>query len=434
MATVLIGLGSNLGNRKQNISLALKEIGLIRGTAIRKVSGFYATSPLGGPKGQPDFLNAAAVLSYSGTPAGLLKALKVIEKKLGRKKTVRWGPRIIDIDILLSENKIVHSRQLTVPHKLMHKRLFVLKPLAEIAPDAMHPVLKTSVKDMLKNIMPEIFKNVRDVKKFVHKARAAGKSVALVPTMGALHEGHLSLIRQAKKENDIAIVSVFVNPLQFGPKEDFKKYPRDTQRDVELCANAGADAVFAPVPKEIYANDFQTIVSQKRLPEHLCGLSRPGHFTGVMTVCCKLFNIVEPDTAYFGRKDFQQTVVIKKMVEDLNMNLKIKVLPTVREKDGLAMSSRNAYLSVQERRDALCLYAALTKAKQMLKSGERSSAKIIAEMKKIITKTPSAEIDYITVVAPETLENTDVIRGRTVAAMAVRIGKIRLIDNCILKS
>lgn len=432
MTTVFIGLGSNLGNRKQNISLALKEIGSVNGAAIRKVSGFYATCPLGGPE-QPDFLNAAAALSYSGTPAGLLKALKGIEKKLGRKKTARWGPRIIDIDILLFGNKIVRARNLIVPHKLMHKRLFVLKPLAEIAPGAIHPVLKTTVTNMLKNIMPEIFKNVKDVKKFARKYKAAGKSVALIPTMGALHEGHLSLIRQAKKENDIAIVSIFVNPLQFGPKEDFQKYPRDTRRDVELCANAGADAVFAPTPKEMYANGFQTLVSQTRLPEHLCGLSRPGHFTGVMTVCCKLFNIVEPDTAYFGQKDFQQTVVITKMVEDLNMNLKIKVLPTVREKDGLAMSSRNAYLSAREHRDALCLYNALMKAKQLAKSGERSSANIIAEMKKIIAKTPSAEMDYVAIVNPETLENSDVIRGKAAAAMAVRIGKTRLIDNCILK-
>lgn len=260
-----------------------------------------------------------------------------------------------------------------------------------------------------------------------------GKSVGFVPTMGYLHEGHLSLVRTAKKHTDIVMMSIFVNPIQFGPGEDIDKYPRDFKHDEQMAQSAGVDVLFYPSVKDMYPAGYSTYVNVESLTENLCGRSRPGHFKGVATVVAKLFGIMKPDLAYFGQKDAQQAIIIKKMVEDLNMGVEIKVLPTMREADGLAMSSRNTYLSSSEREDAAILYQSLEKAEYLIKKGERDAKKIVKAMESVIKEKPTAKIDYISIVDTKNLKDADVIAGEVLIALAVFVGKTRLIDNIILK-
>ena len=263
-------------------------------------------------------------------------------------------------------------------------------------------------------------------------ARRSGRRIGFVPTMGALHQGHLSLIRAARRENDLVVVSIFVNPLQFGPKEDFKRYPRAFIRDKRLCRDEKVDFVFSPPADQIYPEDFKTAVLVKELSDLLCGSSRPGHFQGVATVVSKLFNIVSADTAYFGQKDAQQTVIIRQMVRDLNIPVKIRVMPIVREKDGLAMSSRNIYLSPRERQDALVLPEALKLAKTLVQGGQRDSRVLIGRMRKLISGKKSAKIDYIAVVDEKTLRPLKKISSGCLILAAVFFGRTRLIDNLIV--
>jgi len=278
----------------------------------------------------------------------------------------------------------------------------------------------------------QVYRSVRSLAKKVSEIKKRNKTIGLVPTMGFLHEGHASLVRKARKDTDYVIVSIFVNPSQFGPKEDFKKYPRDLKRDLDICKIEGADIIFVPKPKDMYPDGYSTYVSVEGITEKLCGASRPGHFRGVATVVVKLFNIAMPDIAYFGQKDAQQAIVIKKMAEDLNMDVDVKIMPIVREKDGLAMSSRNAYLSSGERIQAASLYKALRLAKRLFDHGERNSAKIISRMREIIGKEPDAKIDYIAIVDTKELKAVKKISGRALAAVAARVGNTRLIDNVIL--
>lgn len=278
----------------------------------------------------------------------------------------------------------------------------------------------------------EILKTIDEVRKIVSKARSAGKKIGLVPTMGALHEGHFSLIRAAKKQCGFAVVSIFVNPTQFGPGEDIDKYPRPFDADVKGCQKEGVDVVFAPTAEQMYPQENLTWVNVEKLSGSLCGKSRPGHFKGVATVCAKFFNIVQPDIAFFGQKDAQQAVIIQRVVADLNMPLKIVVCPTVREKDGLAMSSRNQYLKPGERKDAALIYAALQEAEIFIAAGERKSEMLIGEMKKILKISRQIEIDYIGIVDAQTLQELDEARGKVLIAVAVKIGQARLIDNIVI--
>jgi pantoate--beta-alanine ligase len=280
----------------------------------------------------------------------------------------------------------------------------------------------------------KIVEKIQEVRRLVSDAKAAGKTVGLVPTMGALHEGHFSLIKTAKQQTDFVVVSIFVNPTQFGPAEDIDKYPRTLDADAAGCEKNGADIIFAPAANEIYPQQNLSWVNVEKLDQPLCGKNRPGHFRGVATVCAKLFNIVEPNVAFFGQKDAQQSIIIQRMVADLNMPLKIVVCPTVREKDGLAMSSRNRYLSADERKDAVLLYAALQEAEILIGGGLRDSRKIIGEMEKIIKLSNRAKIDYISIVDAQTLEEVEQVEGKTLIAMAVKIGPARLIDNIIVNS
>ncbi len=277
-----------------------------------------------------------------------------------------------------------------------------------------------------------VITSINDIKQRIKTEKENHSTIGFVPTMGALHEGHLGLIRQARKENDTVVVSIFVNPLQFGKNEDFKHYPRTFDNDCKLISQEGVDIVFKPDASEMYPDGFCTSVILEHLEDKLCGKSRPGHFRGVAVVVIKLLNLIKPDIAYFGQKDFQQTVVIKRLVSDLYVDVTIKVLPTIRDQDGLALSSRNTYLSETEKKDAPCLYRALTKAQAMVNTGIKNTEEIVQEMEKIVSHCKSATIDYISVVDPETLESAPKVRSGDVALLAVRIGKTRLIDNVIL--
>jgi len=275
-----------------------------------------------------------------------------------------------------------------------------------------------------------LIKSIEEMKKVIKKEKQIGKSVGFVPTMGYLHEGHISLIRCSKKDNNITVVSIFVNPIQFGENEDLDRYPRDIERDYKICMEEGVDYVFYPSYEEMYPEDFSTYVEVKGLTEGLCGAFRPGHFRGVTTVVTKLFNIVNPDRAYFGKKDYQQYRVIKKMVSDLNMDVEVIGCPLIREKDGLAMSSRNKYLSKEERESSLSLSKALFKAKEMFENGEKDPQKIKKMIEEIILSYPLVkEIQYIEIVDPETLKPKKRLEKSDIIALAVYVGNTRLIDN-----
>ncbi|MCI8378851.1 MAG: pantoate--beta-alanine ligase [Lachnospiraceae bacterium] len=277
----------------------------------------------------------------------------------------------------------------------------------------------------------KIVETIQEVREQVKEWRKQGLTVGLVPTMGYLHEGHKSLIDCAVAENDRVVVSVFVNPMQFGPKEDLASYPRDLDRDAAVCESAGAALVFHPEPSEMYHDDFSSFVDMSTLTGGLCGKTRPVHFRGVCTVVSKLFNIVVPDKAYFGQKDAQQLAVIRHMVSDLNFGIEIVGCPIVREEDGLAKSSRNTYLSEEERRAALILSQSLKKGKALLETGETDAAKLRTVIANTLATEPLAKVDYVEVVGWDTLEPVESINGPILTAIAVFIGKTRLIDNFI---
>lgn len=279
-----------------------------------------------------------------------------------------------------------------------------------------------------------IVKTISEVRNEVKSWRKQGLSVGLVPTMGYLHEGHKSLIDKACNENDKVVVSVFVNPTQFGPGEDLATYPRDIQRDAALCEDAGAALIFNPEPEEMYFDDFHTYVTMESLSDQLCGKTRPIHFRGVCTVVSKLFHIVAPDRAYFGQKDAQQLAIIKRMVRDLNFDIEIVGCPIVRETDGLAKSSRNTYLNPEERKAALVLSRAVGLGEELIQNGERKANVIVEKMKKLIEEEPLAKIDYVQAVDAISIQPVAEIKGTVLVAMAVYIGKTRLIDNFIYEA
>ena len=279
----------------------------------------------------------------------------------------------------------------------------------------------------------EIYGEIDKVRNQVKEWKKSGLTIGFVPTMGYLHEGHKSLIDAARKENDRVAVSIFVNPMQFGPKEDLASYPRDLEKDAALCEAAGVDLIFHPQPEEMYAPDFASYVDMDGLTAQLCGKSRPGHFRGVQTVVLKLFHIVAPDRAYFGQKDAQQLAVIKRMVRDLNVDIEIIGCPIVREEDGLAKSSRNTYLNEAERKAALVLSRSLKAGRELLESGETKAAAIRQAVIQEIEKEPLAKIDYVEIVDFDTITPVDEVNGSILAAIAVYIGKTRLIDNFIVE-
>ena len=274
---------------------------------------------------------------------------------------------------------------------------------------------------------------IADMKQWSRSRLDAGERIGFVPTMGYLHEGNLSLVDRARSETDALVASIFVNPTQFGPHEDLARYPRDPEADTRKLREAGVHVLFMPDAGEIYPPGFQTYVNVENVSGPLCGASRPRHFRGVATVVLKLFNIVQPTAAYFGMKDFQQLQVIKTMLRDLDLDVRVVACPTVRETDGLAMSSRNSYLSPEERKQALCLYHALREAEALFKRGEKAASRYVDVMNARIGREPDAVVDYVSLVDPETLHDLTTVEDSCLAALAVRIGRTRLIDNMLLE-
>jgi len=275
----------------------------------------------------------------------------------------------------------------------------------------------------------DVIRRIEDIRRILLKLKAEGKKIGFVPTMGYLHKGHMSLVERAKKDCDVVVLSIFVNPLQFGINEDYDIYPRDISRDTQLAESAQVDYIFYPGAKEMYPKGFSTFVNVENLTEVLCGARRPGHFKGVTTIVLKLLNIISPHRAYFGQKDAQQVTVIRRMVRDLNIPIEIMTVPIKRERDGLAISSRNEYLSKEERKQATCLYESLKMAEKMILQGERKSEKINKVMSKSILDHRLASVDYIEIVDSQTLKKIKTIKGKILIALAVKIGKTRLIDN-----
>lgn len=279
----------------------------------------------------------------------------------------------------------------------------------------------------------QIIQTVREMQRWSEDQRLERKTIAFVPTMGFLHEGHLSLVREAKNRGDVVVVSIFVNPMQFNQASDFDKYPRDEEQDESALKALGTDVLFMPPPAEIYPDGYQSAVEVEKVSQPLCGAFRPGHFRGVTTVVAKLFNMVKPHCALFGEKDFQQCVVIKRMVRDLNFDIDIVTLPTVREDDGLAMSSRNARLSAAERETSLCVSRALKTAQELVSGGQSSAAVILRTVQQVLTQNAEVRVEYASLCHPERLEEVERITGPTLLAIAVWVGDVRLIDNCVLQ-
>ena len=282
-------------------------------------------------------------------------------------------------------------------------------------------------------MLPTITTTIDETRAIIAAARTAGRRIGFVPTMGALHAGHASLMQAAHAENDFVVVSIFVNPTQFGPKEDLARYPRPFAQDVQTCTNEGVDLLFHPSPAEIYPASFHTFVEVQDLQDVLCGASRPGHFRGVATVVLKLFNIVQPHRAYFGQKDAQQARILLQMVRDLNVPVEMKICPILREPDGLALSSRNVYLDADQRRHATILLRTLAALQQRIDAGERQSEPLLTLAKSLIEATPGARLDYVAVVDAETLQPLVKLQGNVLTAVAVYFGTTRLIDNLLLR-
>ncbi len=280
----------------------------------------------------------------------------------------------------------------------------------------------------------EVIKTIQEMKELALRTRRDGKTIVLIPTMGYFHEGHLSLIREGRRRGDLLIVSLFVNPTQFGPHEDFKSYPRDLERDRRMAKGAGVDILFTPEAAEMYPPDHQTTVRVEKVTQNLCGRSRPTHFQGVTLVVMMLFQITMPQVALFGEKDYQQLVTIQQMVKDLHMSTKVVGMPTVREADGLAMSSRNIYLLPEERKAALSLYRSLRKAEELLQKGEKNALRILQEVKTILQSEPLVRIDYAQICDAHSLQDVDRIEGEVVVALAAFLGKTRLIDNLVFRN
>jgi pantoate--beta-alanine ligase len=442
MVRCLLGLGSNQGDRVDNLLAALGALRDNPDIRVLSVSSLLETAPVGGPPGQCQYFNAAATIETDLPPAAVVAALLAVERKLGRERNERWGPRTIDLDLLLYGNEVVETAEVTVPHPRMHERRFVLQPATEIAADWRHPLKEQTIGQMLAALSPgnrdsagmRVILSPPDIQATVLNFRRAGRRVGLVPTMGALHEGHLSLVRIARQRADIVIVSIFVNPTQFGPKEDFSKYPRTLEADLQALSAAGCDIVFVPTASDIYPPAFSTYVEPPSVAQPLEGDCRPGHFRGVATVVLKLFHIIPADFACFGQKDFQQLLVIRRMVEDLALPMEVVSCPTVREADGLAMSSRNRYLSPAERRQALALSRSLDRAEELVAAGKKDTDPIRAEMRRILSEAGISRVDYVALADPQTLDERSVVEGPTVVLVAAFVGATRLIDNRIVKA
>lgn len=440
MAECLLGLGSNLGDRVANLQAALHELQLHPRMQLVRHSSFIETAPAGGPEGQDPYFNAAAHITTELTPQELVTELLAVEAKHGRVREEPWGPRTIDLDLLLYDQEVHNSSSATVPHPRFAGRRFVLIPAAEIAGDWRHPGVNRRIRDLLSDLPPpsagelgiKIFFSPQVAQSEILALRQSGRRIGIVPTMGALHAGHLSLVAAARQHSDYVIATIFVNPTQFGPHEDFSKYPRTLDADIKLLAATQCDMVFVPTAADMYPPGFSTFVQPPDVSKPFEGVCRPDHFRGVTTVVLKLFNVLPAHLACFGQKDYQQLQVIRQMVRDLDLPIEILAGPTVRETDGLALSSRNRYLSPAQRQQALSLSRALDVASMLLASGERSAATIVAQMRDVLVASGIERIDYIALADPQTLAEIADLDRPAVALIAAYVGTTRLIDNRLL--
>jgi len=429
MVIAYIGLGSNLGDREEHLRRALDHLRSVGAVEVLEVSPLAETDPMGGPS-QPRYLNAVARVRTELAPADFLAVLKEAEVVSGRKpRGVRWGPREADLDLVLYGDHVIETEELTVPHPRFRERGFVLDPLFLLAPDMRDPVTGRTIRELRDDLersgsgrrIARLMRTIPELREYVAMADRNRFTIGLVPTMGAFHEGHLSLMRAARDSCDKVIVSLFVNPAQFGEGEDLDRYPQRLDADLELASEVGVDVVFRPTEEDMYPAGFRTKVRVEGLSEILCGASRPTHFSGVTTVVAKLFNLVRPQVAFFGLKDFQQGVVIRRMVKDLDLDVEVRLLPTVREEDGLALSSRNRYLDEADRAQATALHR-----------GQRNAETLVAKIRDALEAESSLEPEYVAVVDPETLEPVREIGQPVAILVAARVGETRLIDNLLL--
>ncbi len=445
MVTCLIGLGSNQGDRVGNLLAAIAALGEDPAISLQAVSSFVESAPVGGPAGQPNFFNGAAILATSLPAEALLTRLLDIELQLGRVRGERFGPRTIDLDLLLYGEQVIESPTLQVPHPRLRVRRFVLAPAAEIAGEMLVPALtdaeqRVSIETLCARLPDpapselglRVIMSAAAMQRHVREIQLSGRRVGVVPTMGALHSGHLSLVQEARRRSDYVVATIFVNPTQFAPHEDFTKYPRTLDADLSALSAAGCQAAFVPSAEEMYPRGATTTVDPPEVALPLEGVCRPGHFRGVATIVLKLFHLIPAEVACFGQKDFQQALVIRRMVADLNVPIEVVVCPTVREADGLALSSRNRYLSAAERERALALSRALRQAEQSIQAGETESNRIVSAMRETLAAAGITSIDYVALADPETLAECSRVEGKTVALIACRVGSTRLIDNCLL--
>jgi pantoate--beta-alanine ligase len=424
-----LGLGANEGDRERNIRGALERLGALPGVRVLRCSRLLPSEPLGGGPPQGQFLNGVAELATALPPHALLAVCKALEAAAGRRLPApRNQPRPLDLDLLLWGRESIDTRELVLPHPRMFERPFVLEPLRELGVDlSLWP-------------RPEPARIVRETAAFAALCAQwieGGCTVGLVPTMGALHRGHQSLLRIARGECDRVAATIFVNPLQFAAGEDFAAYPRDLERDRALCAEAGADAIFAPEPAQMYGPGFCSNVAVGAQALGMEGAIRPTHFTGVATVVARLFALARPHRAYFGRKDAQQVAVIRQLVQDLGFPLRLVECPIVRETDGLALSSRNVYLGAEDRKAAPVLYRALRTAQQAFAGGERDRDRLLAAARAVIGREPRAQLDYLELRSEGDLRPLPpgpVAAGRMLVAARFAGGArpVRLLDNLSL--
>lgn len=422
-----LGLGANLGDRERQIHEGLERLGAVPGVSVCAVSSLIETEPIGGPP-QGLYLNGAAQIECSLPPHALLAVLQQIERALGREAGPRNGPRPLDLDLLLFGDLQIETRDLQVPHPRLWEREFVLAPLRELG--APIPEIPPAG--------PRVVEAAAELQSLCRSWRSAGLRVGMVPTMGALHAGHEALVRAARAACDRVVVSIFVNPLQFGPGEDFERYPRTFAEDLDVLRACAADAVFAPAPEEVFPPDFASRIAVGAEAEGMEGATRPGHFSGVATVVARLWQWIVPHAGYFGQKDAQQVAVLRRLHRDLALSGSLVECPTVREADGLALSSRNRYLDPADRQAAPVLHRAMVAARQRYRAGETCPETLLQLARELLTAEPRADLDYIELRAePDLAPVPDGEALRRAAGLrmlvAARFGSgekpTRLIDN-----
>jgi pantoate--beta-alanine ligase len=428
-ASVLLGLGSNVGDRDGHLQAALQRLATVPGVRVLRCSSFLDSALLGDGPPQGPFRNAVAELSTTLPPAALLAVLKELERQAGRLLPApRNHPRPLDLDLLTYGELRLDTRDLVLPHPRWHERPFVLEPLRELGID---------LAALPRHATPLVVEPPLELAALCSRWQAGGCVVGLVPTMGSLHAGHRSLIERARAECDRVVATIFVNPLQFGPGEDFAAYPRDLAGDLAVCRAAGADAVFAPSVAQMYDPEFCSHLAVGPAAEGMEGALRPGHFAGVATVVARLFAIARPHRAYFGQKDAQQLAVVRRMARDLGFPLQVVACPIVREPDGLAMSSRNVYLGAADRQAATILYRALRSAQDRFRRGRRERDDLVARVREVLATELRASVDYVELrdevdLAP--LPAGPVEQGRLLVAARFVDGPrpVRLLDNLAL--